>query len=160
MSTDRIEKQIVLKAPRSRVWRALTSSQEFGEWFGARMDGPFLPGAKVGGRITTTGYDHLQMEIVIERVEPEHLFSYRWHPYAVDPDVDYSSEPMTLVELQLHDVPDGTRLSVVESGFDRVPAERRAMAFRMNEGGWAAQMANIERYLAQRAGSAPSETRP
>jgi uncharacterized protein YndB with AHSA1/START domain len=159
MSTDRIEKQIVLKAPRSRVWRALTSSQEFGEWFGARLDGAFAPGAKVAGRITTKGYDHLQMEIVIERVEPEHLFSYRWHPYAVDPDVDYSSEPMTLVEFQLHDVPEGTRLSVVESGFDRIPAERRATAFRMNEGGWAAQLANIERYLAQRAGSAPSEAR-
>jgi uncharacterized protein YndB with AHSA1/START domain len=159
MSTDRIEKQIVLKAPRSRVWRALTSSQEFGEWFGARLEGSFVPGAKVGGRITTKGYDHLQMEIVIERVEPEHLFSYRWHPYAVDPDVNYSSEPMTLVEFQLHDVNEGTRLSVVESGFDRIPAERRATAFRMNEGGWAAQMANIERYVTERVGSAHSGDR-
>lgn len=153
MSTDRIEKDIVLKAPRTRVWRALTSSQEFGEWFGAKIEGPFVPGAKVLGRITTKGYDHLSMEILIERVEPEHLFSYRWHPYAVDPDVDYSHEPMTLVEFQLHDVPDGTRLNVVESGFDRIPAERRATAFRMNEGGWTAQMGNIERYLADRAGA-------
>ncbi len=136
MSTDRIEKSIVMRAPRSRVWRALTSSQEFGEWFGARLDGAFAPGAKVAGRITTKGYDHLQMEIVIERVEPEHLFSYRWHPYAVDPDLDYSSEPMTLVEFQLHDVPEGTRLSVVESGLrphsgrasgHGVPHERRRL---------------------------------
>ncbi len=153
MSTDRIEKDIVLKAPRNRVWRALTSSHEFGEWFGAKLDSSFVPGAKVGGRITIKGYEHVSMELLIERVEPEHLFSYRWHPYAVEPGVDYSHEPMTLVEFQLHDVPDGTRLSVVESGFDRIPAERRATAFRMNEGGWKAQMGNVERYLAEQAGA-------
>ncbi|MGH9385759.1 MAG: SRPBCC family protein [Vicinamibacterales bacterium] len=153
MSTDRIEKEIVLRAPRSQVWRALTKAEEFGEWFGARLQGAFTPGARVSGRITIKGYDHLTMEIVIDRVEPEHLFSYRWHPYAVDPAVDYSHEPMTLVEFQLHEVPDGTRLTVVESGFDRIPADRRATAFRMNEGGWTAQMKNIERYVGERAGS-------
>jgi uncharacterized protein YndB with AHSA1/START domain len=153
MSTDRIEKQIVLKAPRSRVWLALTSPNQFGEWFGAKIDGAFSPGARVRGRITTKGYENLPMEIVIERVEPEHLFSYRWHPYAIEPETDYSGEPMTLVEFQLHDVPDGTRLSVVESGFDSIPVERRATAFRMNEGGWAAQLKNIEHYLSERAGA-------
>jgi uncharacterized protein YndB with AHSA1/START domain len=153
MSTDRIEKQIVLRAPRSQVWQALTRPAEFGEWFGAKIEGAFEPGARVSGRITIKGYDHLTMEIVIDRVEPEHLFSYRWHPYAVDPAVDYSGEPMTLVEFQLHEVPDGTRLTVVESGFDRIPAERRATAFRMNDGGWTAQIKNIERYVNERVGS-------
>ena len=154
MSTDRIEKQIVLRAPRSRVWRALTNSGEFGDWFGARLEGHFVPGARVTGRITIKGYEHVPMDIHIERVEPEQLFSYRWHPYAIEPKTDYSKEPMTLVEFQLHEVPDGTRLTVVESGFDRIPIERRATAFRMNEGGWAAQLTNIERYLAARTTSA------
>jgi uncharacterized protein YndB with AHSA1/START domain len=155
MSTDRIEKQIVLHAPRSRVWRALTSSQEFGDWFGAKMEGTFAPGARVTGRITIKGYENLPMEIHIDRVEPEHHFSYKWHPYAIDPKTDYSKEPMTLVEFQLQEVPDGTQLTVVESGFDRIPLERRATAYRMNDGGWKGQIANIERYLADRATSAP-----
>jgi uncharacterized protein YndB with AHSA1/START domain len=151
MSTDRIEKQIVLRAPRARVWQALTDSGEFGEWFGARLEGPFVAGGRVTGRITIKGYEHVPMNLHIERVEPQHTFSYRWHPYAIEPETDYSHEPMTLVEFQLQDVPEGTRLSIVESGFDRIPLERRATAYRMNDGGWAAQAVNIERYLSARS---------
>ena len=151
MNTDRIEKTIVLRAPRSTVWRALTTAEEFGAWFGARLAGTFTPGARVAGTITAKGYEHLAMEIAIERVEPEHLFSYRWHPYAIDPKVDYSAEPSTLCEFTLEEVPGGTRLTVVESGFDRIPAARRDEAFRMNDHGWAAQLGSIERYLAAQA---------
>ncbi len=147
-STDRIEKAIVLKAPRARVWRALTDAREFGAWFRVALDGPFTEGATVRGRITHPGYEHLTMEVVVERIEPERLFSYRWHPYAVDPGRDYSAEPTTLVEFRLEDAAGGTRLTVVESGFDRIPAARRAEAFRMNEGGWAEQMLNVERHVA------------
>jgi uncharacterized protein YndB with AHSA1/START domain len=148
MNTDRIEKTIVLRAPRSTVWRALTTADEFGAWFGARLTGTFAPGARIAGAITAKGYEHLTMEIVIERVEPEHRFSYRWHPYAIDPKVDYSAEPATLCEFTLEEIPGGTRLTVVESGFDRIPASRRDEAFRMNDRGWAGQLGNIERYLA------------
>jgi uncharacterized protein YndB with AHSA1/START domain len=148
-STDRIEKTITLRASRSRIWRALTIPQEFGAWFGAKLEAKaFKPGARVTGKITTPGYDHLALEILIERMEPERLFSYRWHPYAVDPDVDYSAEPTTLVEFVLEDAGDATELRVTESGFDKIPAERRAVAFRMNEGGWAEQLRNVERYVA------------
>jgi uncharacterized protein YndB with AHSA1/START domain len=149
MSTDRIEKTITLKAPRSRVWRAIARADEFGTWFGVKLDGAFSPGAKVSGRITIPGYEHVVMEITIERVDPERLFSYRWHPYAVDPKVDYSGEPTTLVEFHLEDAPGGgTKLTVTESGFDRIPLARRAEAFRMNDQGWAAQLRNIERHVA------------
>jgi len=148
MSTDRIEKKILLRAPRSRVWRAIASPEEFGTWFGAKLEGAFEPGARVLGRITIKGYENVPMEIVIDRVEPEGLFSYRWHPYAVDPKVDYSSEPMTLVEFHLAEVPGGTELTVIESGFDGVPAARRAEAIKMNMGGWEAQLRNIERHVA------------
>jgi uncharacterized protein YndB with AHSA1/START domain len=147
MSTDRIEKKVFLRAPRSRVWRAISTPEEFGAWFGAKLEGAFAPGARVLGRITIKGYENLPMEIVIDRVEPEGLFSYRWHPYAVDPKVDYSSEPMTLVEFHLAEVPGGTELKVVESGFDRIPEARRAEAFRMNDGGWTSQLKNIERHV-------------
>ncbi|SRR6266498_1786971 len=148
MSTDRIEKKVFLKAPRSRVWQAIANAQEFGEWFGVKLEGTFAPGASLEGRITTQGYDHLTMKVTVERVEPERLFSYRWHPYAIEPNVDYSSEPTTLVEFRLEEVPGGTELTVVESGFDRIPLERRARAFRMNEQGWAEQLKNLERHLA------------
>ena len=148
MTTDRIEKKILLRAPRSRVWRALADANEFGSWFGVRFEGGFAPNARVKGRITTPGYDHLTMEITIERIDPERLLSFRWHPYAIDPDVDYSSEPTTLVELRLEEVAGGTELTVVESGFDRIPPARRADAFRMNDQGWAQQMVNIERHVA------------
>ena len=148
--TDRIEKQVVLHAPRSRVWRALTDAAEFGAWFGCKIDGRFSPGAKLRAKITIPGYDHLTMDLVVDRIDPERTFSYRWHPYAVDPKVDYSAEPMTLVEFRLEEVEGGTRLTVVESGFDQIPASRRAEAFRMNDGGWAAQLQNIQRHVASR----------
>ena len=146
-NTDRIEKSTVLRAPQSRVWRALTDWREFGTWFRVKLDGPFAEGATVRGRITYPGYEHLTMEIVIERIEPERLFSYRWHPNAVDPKQDYSDEPTTLVEFRLEPVSGGTRLTLVESGFDKIPRSRRDEAFRMNEGGWAEQMQNIERHV-------------
>ena len=147
--TDRIEKQVLLRAPRSRVWRALTDAAEFGSWFGVKLESPFKAGAKVRGQITHPGYEHLTLEVVVDRVEPEHYFSYRWHPYAVDPKADYSSEPTTLVEFRLEEAREGTTLTIVESGFDRIPLARRAEAFRMNEGGWTAQAQNIERYVAK-----------
>lgn len=148
-STDRIQKKTLLRAPRARVWRALTRAEEFGTWFGARLTGQFLPGSTIRGSITTPGYEHLTMEVTIERVEPERLLSFRWHPYAIDPAVDYASEPSTLVTFELTETPEGTSLTVTESGFDQIPAGRRALAFRMNDGGWAAQMENVARYLAE-----------
>jgi len=148
-TTDRIEKQIVLRAPRSRVWRAIADAQQFGAWFGVKLEGPFAEGATIHGTITHPGYEHLKMEMLVERIEPERYFAYRWHPYAIDPKVDYSHEPTTLVEFRLEDAPGGTRLTVVESGFDRIPLARRAEAFRMNEGGWTEQMKNIERHVSK-----------
>ena len=147
MNNDRIEKTIVLRAPQSRVWRALTKAEEFGAWFGMKLEGAFTPGAHVSGKITIPGYEHIAMVVMVEKVEPERLFSYRWHPYAIDPKVDYSGEPTTLVEFQLLGVSDGTRLTIVESGFDKLPPERRAEAFRMNDNGWAGQIKNIERHV-------------
>jgi uncharacterized protein YndB with AHSA1/START domain len=148
-STDRIEKRVTLKAPRSRVWRALTVAEEFGAWFGVKLEGPFTEGATVRGRITHPGYEHLTMEVTIERLEPERYMSYRWHPAAIDPAVDYSAEPTTLVEFSLDDAEGGTALTIVESGFDRIPLARRDEAFRMNEGGWTAQVNNITRHVSQ-----------
>ncbi len=148
MSMDRIEKTIVLHAPRSRVWRALSQAKEFGAWFGLALEGDFAPGARLTGRLTTPGHEHLTLEITVERVEPEHLLSYRWHPYAIEPGVDYAGEPTTLVEFQLADVADGTQLTVVESGFEGIPLARRAIAFRMNDQGWAEQLTHIARYVA------------
>ncbi len=152
-STDRIERSIVLKAPRSRVWRALTQAPEFGTWFRARLDGQrFAPGATTRGPIAYPGYEHVQFEVVVERMEPESYFSWRWHPYAVEPGVDYSGEPTTLVEFTLEDTDDGgTRLTVVESGFDALPTQRRDEACRMNTGGWEAQMENIAAHLQEGA---------
>lgn len=147
-STDRIERQILLKAPRSRVWQALADAESFGEWFGVRFEGQrFVPGQTTQGYITYPGYEHLLMQVEVQRVEPERLLSFHWHPYAVDPEVDYSQEAPTLVEFTLEEADGGTLLRVVESGFDRVPASRRDEAFRMNNGGWDEQMKNIERYV-------------
>jgi uncharacterized protein YndB with AHSA1/START domain len=148
-TTDRIEKTTVLRAPRSRVWRALTDPAQFSEWFGATLTDPFLPGARVRGPVTYPGYEHLTMDITIDRVEPERLFSWRWHPGA-DRDID-PSEPATLVVFQLEEVPEGTRLIVTETGFDRIPLGRRAKAFRENDEGWTGQMENIRKYLARTA---------
>ena len=147
MDLDRIEKHIILRAPRSRVWQAISTASEFGAWFGVKIDGAFSAGARVSGRITIPKYEHLTLEIVIDQIVPERLFSYRWHPYAIDPAVDYSSEPMTLVEFRLEDVAEGTKLTVIETGFAAIPAARRETAFRMNEGGWAQQLVNIENYV-------------
>jgi len=146
--TDRIDKRVVLRAPRSRVWRALSDAAEFGQWFGVKLEGgPFKEGATVRGQITHPEYEHLTLELVVERMEPERYFAYRWHPYAVDPHTDYSSEPTTLVEFRLENAGEGTALTIAESGFDRIPLARRAEAFRMNEGGWAEQARNIERHV-------------
>ena len=147
-TTDRIEKTITLRAPRSRVWRALTVAEEFGEWFRVKLEGPFVEGATVRGRITHPGYEHLTMEIMVERIDPERYFAYRWHPYAINPGVDYSKEPTTLVEFRLEDAAGGTVLTLTESGFDRISLSRRAEAFRMNDNGWAGQLRNIEKHVA------------
>src|SRR5215471_10613975 len=144
-STDRIEKSVVLRAPRARVWQALADADAFGQWFGVKLGGPIEPGARLSGRVTYEGYEHLPFEITIERMEPEHLLSWRWHPNAIETDVDYSDEPTTLVVFELADVDGGTRLTVVESGFDGIPLTRRANAYRGNDEGWTAQMVAIER---------------
>ena len=146
-NTDRIEKEVVMNAPRSRVWRAITDAKQFGEWFRVDMKDAFETGATARGQIKTPGYEHLTLEVQVERMEPERLFSFRWHPYAVDPDVDYSKEPTTLVVFELDDVEGGTRLRITESGFDELPLERRAEAFRMNSGGWEAQIQNVANYV-------------
>jgi len=146
-TTDRIEKTVTLRAPRSRVWRALTVAEEFGEWFRVKLEGPFVEGATVRGRITHPGYEHLTMEIMVERLDPERYFAYRWHPYAINPGVDYSQEPTTLVEFRLEDAAGGTVLTLTESGFDRIPLSRRAEAFRMNDNGWSEQLKNVERHV-------------
>jgi uncharacterized protein YndB with AHSA1/START domain len=146
--SDRIEKQLVLKAPRARVWRALSNGEELGSWFGVKgLKGAFQPGQKVRGNITHPGYEHLVMEATIDQVQPEKLLSLRWHPHAVEPGVDYSGEPTTLVEFRLEEVSGGTQVTVVESGFDRIPAARREKAYLMNSEGWAAQLQNVERHV-------------
>jgi uncharacterized protein YndB with AHSA1/START domain len=148
---NRIEKQIELKAPVSRVWRAITDHREFGEWFRVHLDGPFVPGQVSTGYITYPGYEHLKWEAVVQKMEPERLFSFTWHPYGVDPKIDYSKETPTLVEFKLEKTANGTLLRLTESGFDKVPADRRLEAFRMNDHGWAEQLLNIERHVAKDA---------
>jgi len=158
--TDRIEKTIILRAPRARVWKALANADEFGAWFGMKFNGQFSPGARLTGVITPTTVDaevaRLQkphegfpFEITIERIEPERLFSFRWHPFEIDQRVDYSHEPTTLIVFELEQVDNDIKLSVTESGFDQIPLERRVNAFTANEGGWAMQVKLIEKYLAQ-----------
>lgn len=144
---NRIEKQIEIAAPVARVWQALTDFRQFGEWFLVKMDGPFMAGKPVSGQITHPGYEHLQMKIVVRAMDPETYFSYTWHPYAVDPKMDYSQETPTLVEFHLQATATGTLLKVTESGFDKIPNARRAEAFRMNAGGWEQQMENIRAYV-------------
>ena len=160
--SDRIEKKILLKAPRSRVWRAISDSKQFGAWFGMVFDGPFTAGAALRGKIVPTQvdpevaqhqkpYEGSPCEIWIEKIEPERLFSFRWHPFAIEKDVDYSHEPTTLIEFELADADGGVLLKVTESGFDQVPLARRAKAFSANEGGWTMVMGLIEKYLARPA---------
>lgn len=143
---DRIEKQTILKATPARVWRALSDAREFGTWFGVKLDDELVPGKPVRGTIHYQG-KALAFLFHVERMEPEKLFSFRWHPYGIDPDHDYSGEPMTLVELAIAPVPEGTRLTITESGFAQIPEARRAKAFEMNSGGWAAQLDNIARHV-------------
>jgi uncharacterized protein YndB with AHSA1/START domain len=145
--SDRVEKQIEIKAPVSRVWQALTDYREFGEWFRVKLDQPFVAGKDSTGYMTWPGYEHLKWEAVVQKIEPERLFSLTWHPYAIDPNVDYSSETPTLIEFTLEATAAGTLLRVVETGFDKLPAHRRADAFMKNDGGWVQQLANIEAYV-------------
>ena len=159
MSTDRIEKRVLLRAPRKRVWRALADSKEFGHWFGMKFDGPFTPGAVMRGVISPSkvnaevakaqkAHEGVAFDITIEKIEPERLFSFRWHPGAVEPAMDYSAEPTTLVEFVLEETAEGVLLTVRETGFDRIPLARRARAFTANEGGWTIMVKVIEEYLA------------
>lgn len=147
--TDRIERSVVVKAPRERVWRAISNAEEFGTWFGVNLKGQtFSSGQLVRGPMTIAGYEHIIWEVRIERLEPPNMLSFRWHPYAIGPSVDYKKEEPTLVTFTLTDAPgNATLLTVVESGFDNVPAERRLEAFRMNSRGWSAQMDNITRHV-------------
>ena len=146
-TTDRIEKHFEVTARRSRVWRAISDSGEFGTWFRMKLDGPFAPGATVLGRVAIPGYEHVTVEMLIETMEPESYLSYRWHPYAVDSTIDYSAEPMTLVEFRLEETTGGTAITITESGFDKLPASRRAEAFRMNESGWAGQSKHLANHV-------------
>jgi uncharacterized protein YndB with AHSA1/START domain len=144
---DRIEKTIQIAAPADRVWKALTDFREFGEWFQVNLDGPFVVGARSTGRITVPGYEHVRWEADVTAMEPPRRFVFQWRPYAIDPNVDYSAEPKTTVEFVLAPEGGGTRLTVTESGFEGVPAHRRDEAFRMNDGGWAAQVENIKAHV-------------
>jgi len=144
---DRIEKQIALRAPVSRVWRALTDYREFGTWFRVKLDGPFVAGQTTSGHITYPGYEHLTFQATVRDMEAERRFSFTWHPYAIDPGTDYSQETPTLVEFTLEPTADGTMLSVVESGFDKIPPGRRVEAFLRNNEGWTMQMKNVEQHL-------------
>jgi uncharacterized protein YndB with AHSA1/START domain len=159
MTPDRIEKKILLRAPLERVWHAIADADQFGTWFGVAFDGPFVAGARLTGRIVPTRVDpevaELQkphegkaFEFFVYRIEPMRSISFRWHPYAVEPGVDYTKEPMTLIEFTLEEVPGGVLLTITESGFDTIPLERRAKAFAANDGGWAKQTQLIEKYLA------------
>ena len=145
--SDRIEKTIELNAPIERVWRAVTDHREFGEWFRVKLDGPFVPGQVATGRITHPGYEHVKWEAQIKAMEAPRLFSFTWHPYAVDPDVDYSQETPTLVEFHLEPHGKGTHLRIVETGFEALPAHRKPDALRMNEGGWSQQIKNIQAHV-------------
>ncbi|MGH8182851.1 MAG: SRPBCC family protein [Rhodanobacteraceae bacterium] len=158
-NTDRIEKQVPLKASRERVWHALSEAEQFGTWFGVRFDGPFVEGERLTGKITPTEvdaevavmqkpYEGTPFEWLVEKIEPMRRIAFRWHPFGIDKTIDYSHEPMTLIVFELHDAPEGILLTVTESGFDKLPPERRAKAFAANEGGWARQMQLIRKYLA------------
>ncbi len=148
ITAHQIERSVDLGAPVSRVWRALTDHREFGAWFGVRLDQPFRPGEVSRGKLTLKGYEHVELKATVEQIEPERLFAFRWHPYAVEPGVDYDAETPTRVEFRLEPSAAGTRLTVTESGFERLPEHRRDLAFRMNDGGWAQQLEKIRAYVA------------
>jgi uncharacterized protein YndB with AHSA1/START domain len=146
-NTDQLEKRIELHAPIARVWRALTDHKEFGQWFKVNLESPFVPGKPTRGKLTYPGFEHMTIEVVVQKMEPPRLFSYHWHPYAIDPKTDYSREKPTLVEFKLEQTA-CTLLVVTESGFDSIPAARRDEAFRMHTNGWAEQLTNIQAHLA------------
>ena len=149
-ATDRIERKVLINAPRARVWRAVGDAGEFGDWFGVNFKGKeFAEGKHIQGKITYPGYEHLIMDVLIERIVPPQLLSFRWHPAAIDPKADYSHEPTTLVVFELKEAEGGTMLSVVESGLDKIPLARRADVFRMNSSGWDEQMENIKKHVAK-----------
>lgn len=159
MNTDEVRKRVLLRAPRTRVWEALTDSKKFGTWFGCELDDPFEVGARVHGRIVPTKVDPdvakaqepyagVEFEVVVDRIEPMTRFSFRWHPGDVVPETQYPDAEMTTVTFEIEDAEGGVLLTIIESGFDRVPLERRAKVFEMNDGGWAAQTKLIEKYLA------------
>lgn len=158
MNADQIQKKVLLKATKTRVWQALTNSHEFGSWFGMKLDGPFARHSTLRGVIVPTTVDPIvaemqkphegkAVELFIEKIEPEKLFSFRWHPFAIDPKIDYSNEPTTLVTFTLEEKNDGVLLTVTESDFDKIPISRRAEALKANDGGWSKQMELIEKYL-------------
>jgi uncharacterized protein YndB with AHSA1/START domain len=147
MEQNRIEKHVDLKSPPSRVWKALTDHQEFGQWFGVKLDGPFVVGKTVPGKLTYPGFEHMQWAVDVKKMEKERVFSFTWHPYAIDVNVDYSKETPTLVEFTLEAKGTGTHLVVTESGFEKIPANRRLEAFRMDQEGWIEQMENIAKYV-------------
>jgi uncharacterized protein YndB with AHSA1/START domain len=148
-STDRIERKILLKASPARVWRALSNAEELGKWFGVKLEGKtFAAGKRVQGQVTHPGYEHLVWDVVIERMEPERILSWRWHPAPLEPGADYAKEPTTLVTFELQAAQGGTLLTIVESGFDAVPPARRLDAFRLNSSGWDQQIKNIEKHVA------------
>jgi uncharacterized protein YndB with AHSA1/START domain len=145
---DRIVKRVEFKAPISRVWRALTDYREFGQWFRVKLDSPFIPGQISRGQITYPGYEHLKWQAIVQKMEPERLFSFTWH-HSLAPDADITKEPTTLVEFRLEKIPAGTLLTLTESGFENLPHDVGLEAFRRNDGGWTEQMKNIENYVAQ-----------
>ncbi|MFL5527607.1 MAG: SRPBCC family protein [Gemmatimonadaceae bacterium] len=162
MSEDRIRKEVLLKAPLDRVWRAISDSKEFGSWFGVKFDGPFAAGAPIHGVIVPTSvdpevaksqkpYEGMPFDITIDKIQPKRMLSFRWHPFAVDPNVDYSAEPTTLVTFTLEEFDGGVKLTVTETGFDKIPLARRAQAFSMNDEGWTKQMKLIAAYIARAA---------
>ena len=167
-STTRIEKKVILKAPVSRVWRAIADAREFGLWFGVELDGPFVEGKAIMGKFNHEFDEAAILEYqrqlglppsrirvpeknmtfcTVERIEPEQYFSFRWIPYGIDAEIDPENEPTTLVEFRLEPTADGTQLTIVESGFERVPAHRLERAFLMNDAGWSAQAENVKRYV-------------
>ena len=147
MEQNRIEKHVDLKAPPSRVWKALTDHKEFGQWFGVKLEGPFVVGKTVAGKLTIPGFEHMQWAVDVKKMEPERLFAFTWHPYPADPTIDYSKETPTLVEFTLAASGSGTHLVVTESGFEKIPANRRLEAFRMNDEGWIEQLENVAKYV-------------
>ena len=159
-STDRIQKLVNLDVSRSRVWRALTDVRQFNAWFGSALTGVFTPGAEISGKLNFRNFEHVTMTLWIETMEPERLFSFRWHPYAIEAGVDYSAEPTTLVSFTLEDAAGGTRLTIVESGFDAIPESRRAIAFSKNSAGWDGQAKNLQKFLETGAMEGASRNAP